>query len=96
MDVLAGTPFMIGDDVSVCPAKRDILVQGSEVILYNLRSSAISHAHPVHHSHSYSLRSSSPSTIVFPGNFLEMAIQPLLSTLATQAHTDAPSIQLIY
>ena len=35
VDVLAGTPFMIANYISVCPAKREVLIQGSEVILYN-------------------------------------------------------------
>ena len=53
VDVLAGTPFMIANDISVRPAKREVLIQGSEVILYNSQPSVISHAHAVRRTQSY-------------------------------------------
>ena len=40
VDVLAGTPFMIANDISVRPAKREVLIQGSEVISFTICSPA--------------------------------------------------------
>ena len=94
VDVLAGTPFMIANYISVCPAKGEVLIQGSEVILYNSQSSAISHAHAVRRTQSYVLHSSAPATVIFPGDFLEMDVPPDLGpdcTLAIEARTDTPS-----
>ena len=96
VDVLAGTPFMIANDISVRPAKRELLIQGSEVILYNSQPSVISHAHAVRCTQSYVLRSSAPATVVFAGDFLEMDVPRDLGpdcTLAIEARTDTPSNQ---
>lgn len=64
VQVLAGTPFMITNDISLHPAKWEVLVQGSEVLVYN--SEAIANSH----TQSFVLRSSSPATVIFPGDFL--------------------------
>jgi len=34
-DLLAGTPFMISNNILVHPAKGQVLIQGSEVISYH-------------------------------------------------------------
>ena len=77
---------------SVRPAKRQVLIQGSEVILYNADAniSAQSYLLP----QSYLLRLSTPTTVVFPGELLEMDVPPDFDpdcTLAIEARTDAPS-----
>ena len=94
IDVLAGTPFMITNDISVHPAKGQVLIQGSEVITYNVETIASPHAHAVGGTQSYVLHSSTPTTIVLPGKYLEMDITPNLGpdcTLAIEAHTDTSS-----
>ena len=53
VDVLAGTPFLIANDISVPPSKRQVLIQGSEVILYDSPSSTASSAHSVRRTQSY-------------------------------------------
>ena len=40
VDVLAGTPFMITTDISVRPAKGQVLIQGPEILAYHPESSA--------------------------------------------------------
>lgn len=67
VDILAGTPFMITNDISVRPAKGQVLIQGSEVITYNSEVTTNPHAHAVCHTQSYILRSSTPSTNVTKG-----------------------------
>ena len=71
---------MIANDISVRPAKRQVLIQGSEVILYNADANISAHTHAVRRTQSYLLRSSTPTTVVFPGEFLEMDV-PLTLTL---------------
>ena len=94
VDALAGTPFMITNDISVRPAKGQVLIQGSEILAYNPESNASSQAHAVRCTQSYVLRSSAPTTVILPGEYLELDIPPNLDpdcTLAIEAHTDAPS-----
>ena len=94
VDVLAGTPFMITNDISVRPAKGQVLIQGSEILAYHPESTASSQAHAVRRTQSYVLRSSAPTTVVLPGEYLELDIPPNLDpdcTLAIEARTDAPS-----
>ena len=65
VDILAGTPFMIANDVSaVRPAKRQVVIQGSEVILYSSEENVSSHAHAVGHTQSYVLRSSAATSVI--------------------------------
>ena len=94
VDVLAGTPFMITNDISVRPAKGQVLIQGSEILAYHPESSASSQAHAVRRTQSYVLRSSSPTTVVLPGEYLELSLPPTMDpdcTLAIESRTDAPS-----
>ena len=94
IDVLAGTPFMITNDISVRPAKGQVLIQGSEILAYHPESSASSQAHAVRRIQSYVLRSSAPRTVVLPGEYLELDLPPNIDpdcTLAIEARTDAPS-----
>ena len=94
VDALAGTPFMITNDISVRPAKRQVLIQGSEILAYNPESNASTQAHAVHRTQSYVLRSSAPTTVILLGEYLELDIPSNLDpdcTLAVEARTDAPS-----
>ena len=94
VDVLAGTPFMITNDISVRPAKGQVLIQDNEILAYNPESNASSQAHAVRRTQSYVLRSSAPTTVILPGEYLELDIPPNLypeRTLAIEPRTDAPS-----
>ena len=94
VDVLAGTPFMITNYISVRPAKGQVLIQDNEILAYNPESNASSQAHAVRRTQSYVLRSSAPTTVILPGEYLELDIPPNLDpdcTLAIEARTDAPS-----
>ena len=96
VDVLAGTPFMITNDISVRPAKGQVLIQGSEILAYHPESSAGSQAHAVRRTQCYVLRSSSPTTVALPEEYLELDLPPNIDpdcTLAIEARTDAPSNQ---
>lgn len=96
VQVLAQTPFMITNDISLCPGKRRIPIQSSEVLVYNSDASADSRAHAVRRSQSFVLRSSSPASHPPPRDFLEFNVPPDLGpdcTLAIEARTDALSNQ---
>ena len=94
--VVAGTPFMITNDISVRPAKGQVLIQGSKILAYHPKSTAGSQAHAVRCTQSYVLCSSAPTTVVLPEEYLELDLPPNIDpdcTLATEARTDAPSNQ---
>ena len=100
VDVLAGTRFMITNDISVRPAKGQVLIQGSKILAYHPESSAGSQAHAVRRTQSYVLHSSAPATVVLTGEYLELDLPPNIDpdcTLdpdcAIEARTDAPSNQ---
>ena len=95
VDVLAGTPFMITNDISIRPAKGQFLIQSFEILAYHHPElSASSQAHAIHRTQSYVLRSSSSTTVVLPGEYLELSLPPNIDpdcTLAIEARTDAAS-----
>ena len=93
VDVLAGTPFMILNDVSVRPAKCQVQIQDSLVICYHPGRPSSSQSHAVRRTQSFVLRSSSPSTTIWPGDFFEADVPPDLqqdSVVALEPHTNSP------
>ena len=69
---------MITNDISVRPAKGQVLIQGSKILDYNPESNASSQAHAVRRTQSYVLRSSALTTVILPGEYLELDIPPNL------------------
>ena len=53
VDILAGTPFLIANDVSVRPAKCQVRIQDSETIHYRPSDNLSSQPHIVHRTQSY-------------------------------------------
>ena len=85
---------MITNDISVRPAKGQVLIQGSEILAYHPESSASAQTHVVRGTQSYVLRSSAPTTVVLPGEYLELDLPPNIDpdcTLAIEARTDVRS-----
>ena len=56
VDVLAGTPFLIANDISVHPAKCQVRIQDSKVIHYGHRSDPTTASHAVRRAQCYTLR----------------------------------------
>ena len=84
---------MITNDISVYPAKGQVLIQDSEILAYHPELSASSQAHAVRRTQSC-VMSSSPTTVVLPGEYLELSLPPNIDpdcTLAKKACTDALS-----
>ena len=73
VDILAGTLFLIANDVYVRPAKCQVRIQDSEIIHYGRPSDNLScQPHVVRRTQSYVLCSFSPATVVWPGEYLEV------------------------
>ena len=66
-DVLAGTTFMDENDIAVRPAKRMIVIKGSDTIFYGPSSKAPT----ARRAQSYLLRAP-VKTVLLPGDYLEM------------------------
>ena len=76
VDVLAGTPFLIANDISVRPAKCQVRIQDSVVIYYQPTAPPNPASHAVRRAQCHVLRSSSPSTVLWPGEFIEVDTPP--------------------
>ena len=92
VDVLAGTPFLIANDISLRPAKSQIIIRGSDVVDYfsGLTTGPLS---SVRRTQSHVLRSPSTASVIWPGEFLELTVPPELGQdciLAVEPHTVIP------
>ena len=72
IQILAGTSFLIINDISLHPARQEVLIQSSEVLIYNSETSADSPTHAVHCTQSFFSMSSLPATVFYLGDFLEL------------------------
>ena len=85
VDVLAGIPFLITNDISVRPATQQLTIQGSETIQYLTDEKNNAQTHIIRAATSYVLRSSTPTTVIWPGDYLEIDVPPELGTDSTIA-----------
>ena len=76
VNVLAGTPFLIANDITVRPAKCQIRIRDSETIVYTSSEARNSQSDVVRRAHSYVLQSTSPASVVWPGEYLELDVPP--------------------
>ena len=93
VDILAGTPILITNDITVHPAKCQVCIQESEIIHYEPTDDTTTGSHAVRRAQSFTLRAPSSATVVWPGEYLELDIRPGLGhdhILALQSHTDTP------
>ena len=93
VDVLAGTPFLIANDISVRPAKCQVRIQDSEVIHYEHKSDPSTASHAVRRAQCYTLRAPPSTTVFWPGDYVELDVPPDLGddcVLALQPRTDTP------
>ena len=93
VDILAGTPFLIANDITVRLAKCQVRIQDSEIIHYEPTDDTITGSHAVRRAQIFSLRAPSSATVVWPGEYLELDIPPDLGDdriLALQPRTDTP------
>ena len=91
VDILAGIPFMTANDVSVRPAKQEIIIDESTVVNYGFTHDK-SVCNRVRRTQAYVLRSSSNATVIWPGNYIEVDLPSDLDpdcTVAIETHVDS-------
>ena len=72
VEVLAGTPFMSRNDVSVRPADGSVSIRGDVIFLYRARSNVSNRPSP--RPASCLIRSPSRSVPLWPGDFIELEV----------------------
>ncbi len=90
VDVLAGTPFMITNDIFLRPAKQQVTVQGHEISYYGVSKSAECTS-SIRGTHAVVLCAPSPSSVVWPGQYLELDLPDYVdsdSVLAIEPRRD--------
>ena len=94
VDILAGIPFLTANDISVHPARHQVTIQNSDIVYYDPHDYGNPKAHAVRRTQAYVLRSSTPATVVWPGEYLEVDLSPDLGhdcTVAIEAQFDTQS-----
>ena len=81
VDVLAGTPFLIANDISVRPAKCQVRIQDSEVVHYEHNSDPTTASHAVRRAQCYTLRAPPSTTVLWPGDYVELDFPPTSETI---------------
>ena len=90
VDILAGTPFMITNDVSLRPAKQQVTVKGHEISYYGAAKSS-EQASSIRRTQAIVLCAPAPSSIVWPGQYLELDLPEYVdpdSSLAIEPRRD--------
>lgn len=89
VDILAGIPFMSCNDISVRPAKQQIIIANCESICYG-QSKSDSTTNRVRRTQAFVLRSQPVSTTIWPGCYVELDIPPDINPdciLAVEPHS---------
>ena len=73
VDVLAGVPFMVCNDITIRPAKRQVMFADGTVFLYGSGQERQG-PHAVRRTQAFLLRAPPTTTTIWPGNFVEIAI----------------------
>ena len=76
VDILAGTPFLIANDITVCPAKCQVHIRDSEIMHYEPTDDTTTGSRAVRRAQIFTLRAPSSATVVWPGEYLELDIPP--------------------
>ena len=88
VDILAGIPFMSTNDISVRPAKQQILIGDTNIVHYGTSPSDSSNR--ARRTHAYILKPEATS-VIWSGSYLELALPSDLQpecTLAIESRTD--------
>ena len=93
VDILAGTPFMEANDISVRPAKRQAIIGDGTRYVYGSQSpSAVTTAAR----QAIVLRAPPTSTTIWPGEFVELSLPDSVPpdwNYALEPRCDAPSVR---
>ena len=80
VDILAGTPFLITNDINVRPAKCQVRFQNSVIIHYEPTDDTTTRSHAVQHTQIFTLRASSWRNPPDLGDNCILALQPRTDT----------------
>ena len=80
VEVLAGTPFLVHNDISIRPAKSQISI-GETIIHYGDDNTSRSQCHTVRRAQTYVLRAPASCTTVWPGDYIELSVPSVLDDL---------------
>ena len=73
VDILAGIPFMTVNDVSLRPAKHQIIIQDDCIVTYgHVTSDKVQNR--VRRTQAFVLRAESQATVVWPGSYIEVEV----------------------
>jgi hypothetical protein len=91
VDILAGNPFRVINDIATRPAKRQVVIQGSEIVYYGQQHS---NKATVRRAQAATLlRAPAKQTVVLPGDYLELDLPPDVDSdtiWALEPRLDAP------
>ena len=83
VDILAGVPFMAKNDISIRPAKEQIILENGTEICYKESPRNNSHSdfkpHSVRRTNTHILRGPDKTTTVWPGDYIELTLPELIS-----------------
>lgn len=74
VDILGGIPFMSANDISVRPAKQQIIIQDTEFVHYGPGVQKSSEHHVRRAQAAFVLRAPALSTVTWPGSYVELDI----------------------
>ena len=80
VEVLAGTPFLVYNDISIRPAKSQITI-GETIMHYGDDNTRRSQCHTVRRAQTYVLRAPASCTTVWPGDYIELSLPSVLDDL---------------
>ena len=90
VDILAGTPFMALNDISVRPSLQQISIQDSHISYYGAEGPDPPQNH-VRRTQSHVLRASPSSTVIWPGEYIDIQLPPQ-TTLILSLHWNLAQI----
>ena len=76
VDILAGTPFLITSGITVRPAQCQVRIQDSEIIQYEPTGDTTTDCHALRRAQSFTLRTPSSATVLWPREYFELDIPP--------------------
>ena len=71
VDILAGTPFMVNNDIAVRPAKKEVVINGKDIVKYGPTQQSHTSS-SVRRAQAFLLRGPEQQTVIMPGEFLEL------------------------
>ena len=69
VDVLAGNPFFVSNDIATRPAKRQIVIKGTDIVQYGQQPNGDA---TIRRTQAHTLRTPPRQTVLLPGDYVEL------------------------